>query len=151
MTVKQISPEQTYRLRHLVLWPHILKESDCVIDIDRDPDAIHLGGFDNEKLVSVGSLFKVSSPKLTEQFQYRLRAMASDPDYRGKEFGKRLIEHAILVLKSKKVDVLWCDARIKAAGFYEKCGFTRKEEIYHIPKIGPHQFMWINFSYDYSE
>jgi len=142
-TVRTISPEETRPLRHLVLWPHIPFEKDCVIDIDHREDAIHLGTFDNEKLVSVGSLFRVSSPKLSFTHQYRLRAMASHPDYRGQDCGKMLVQEAMGILRQKSIQVLWCDAREKAVGFYARIGFSVLEEVYDVPLIGPHKFMWI--------
>ncbi len=141
--VKVIAPSQTYPLRHLVLWPHIEKESDCTIDIDSEPDAFHLGVFEGEHLVSIGSFFSASSPKINSQKPYRLRAMATHPDFRGRDAGKALIEFGIGLLKEKKADVLWCDARLKAVPFYQKLGFSALDEIYEVRNIGPHKFMWI--------
>ncbi len=140
--VKIISPDLTRPLRHRVLWPHIEKVEDCVIDIDGRADAIHLGVFDGEKIVSIGSLFQMDSNKIQFEKQYRLRAMATDPDYRGQNAGRVLIEKSFELLKEKGVDVLWCDARKIAVGFYESLGFSKLPEEYEVPKIGPHYFMW---------
>lgn len=142
LRVSQISPEQTKALRHLVLWPHIEKEEDCVIDIDHREDAVHLATFDGERIVSIGSLFQMDSSKLEIKKQYRLRAMATHPDYRGKNAGRILVEYALDHLKKQGVQVLWCDAREIAVGFYESIGFEKLPEKYDIPKIGPHYFMW---------
>jgi GNAT superfamily N-acetyltransferase len=141
--VREIPAEMTRSLRHRVLWPHIEKEEDCVIDIDRREDAIHLGTFDGDRLISVGSLFAMSSPRLPHEKQYRLRAMATDPDYRGRDAGRVLIEYAMNVLGKKGIDVLWCDARLHATGFYGKLGFSKFEDVYEVRNIGPHQFMWV--------
>ncbi|MBL0315257.1 MAG: GNAT family N-acetyltransferase [Flavobacteriales bacterium] len=143
MEVRQITPTDTHRLRHLVLWPHIDQENKCVIDIDNRSDAIHLGTFSENKLVAIGSFFQMNSPKLSEQNQYRLRAMASAPVARGTGAGKLLVAKGIQILKEKKISVLWCDARLNATGFYSALGFHKLEEIYEVPLIGPHQFMWI--------
>ena len=35
-------------------------------------------------------------------------------------------------------DLLWCDARVAAAGFYERMGFTVVSEPFDKPGIGPH-------------
>jgi len=40
--------------------------------------------------------------------------------------------------------VLWCDARLKAVPFYASLGFQSLPEVYDVPNIGPHQFMWIH-------
>jgi ribosomal protein S18 acetylase RimI-like enzyme len=142
LRVSQILPEQTRALRHLVLWPHIEKSEDCVIDIDTREDAIHLAAFDGERIVSIGSLFQMDSAKIDFKQQYRLRAMATHPDYRGMNAGRILVEYALDHLNTRGVQVLWCDAREIAVGFYESIGFEKLPEKYDIPKIGPHYFMW---------
>ena len=141
--VRAIESPLTRPLRHRVLWPHIKQESDCIIDIDERADAIHLGTFDGDRLVSVGSLFAMNTQKLDFTYQYRLRAMATDAEYRGKDAGRVLIETAIAKLKGITAEVLWCDARLHATGFYEKLGFQKLEEVYEVKNIGPHQFMWV--------
>lgn len=140
--VNIIHPHQARPLRHKVLWPHIALEEECNIDIDLREDAIHLATFDAERIVSVGSLFQMDSPKIDFAKQYRLRAMATDPAYRGQYAGKVLVEKALAILKEKEMDVLWCDAREIAVGFYESLGFVKLPEKYEIPKIGPHYFMY---------
>ena len=62
MEAKQITAEQTRDLRHRVLWPHKDRMEECMIDIDHGEDAIHLGTFDGDRIVSVLSLFEMSSP-----------------------------------------------------------------------------------------
>lgn len=141
--VKLISPDLTRPLRLRVLWPHLSNESECVISGENHTDVIHLGAFLGERILAIGSLFPLSSPKLSHHRQYRLRAMASDPEFRGIHAGKKLVQHAIRLLQSRDIEVLWCDARLIATGFYEKLGFSKLPEVYHVPLIGPHQFMWI--------
>jgi predicted GNAT family N-acyltransferase len=143
MIARQIDAAQTKPLRHLVLWPHIAKEEDCIIDIDQRADAIHLGTWANGRLVSIGSLFEMKSPKLQFEKQYRLRAMATHPDFMGKNAGRILINKACEILKEKGIEVLWCDAREAAIGFYSALGFQLLDETYEVPCIGPHKFMWI--------
>lgn len=142
MYTQLITPEQTRPLRHLVLWPHIEKEEDCVIDIDYRDDAFHLGVFVDGELRCIGSFFSIQSPKISFEKQYRLRAMATHPEFHGKGLARELILHAVEILKEKQQDVLWCDARIKAVGFYERLGFSKIDDVYDVLKIGPHKFMW---------
>ena len=142
MACRIISARETRALRHLVLWPHIPKEEDCVIDVDHRPDAIHLGAFENGNLLSVLSLFEMSTPKLPMKYQYRLRAMATHPAYRNRGAGKLLVEYAQDIMRTKQVDVLWCDARKVALGFYEKLNFESLDEWYEVPNIGMHKLMY---------
>lgn len=144
MHVEQIRSEETHTLRHLVLWPHLTSPEACVIDIDLRNDAMHFGVKHNDTIVAIGSFFQMDSPKIEASNPYRLRAMAVHPEHRGKNFGQALIHAACEELKQKKVDILWCDARIKAVSFYHRLGFHALPEVYEVPRIGPHQFMWKN-------
>lgn len=147
MKVIQITSAATKPLRHKVLWPHIEQTADCVINIDDRADAIHLGAFnDQEVLVGVCSLFEMETPKLTFGKQYRLRAMATDPDVRGTGAGRSIVQHALQTIEKLGYDVLWCDAREVALGFYERMGFDRIDEWYEVRNVGPHQLMYFELN-----
>lgn len=139
--VKEINPKLCYPIRHKVLWQHKALDQ-CGIDIDEQKGAFHLGGFYQGELVCVGSFFKQNHPKFSVQQQYRLRAMATLPKAQKKGVAKALIEFAIKKLKKEEQEILWCDARMIAVGFYEKLGFVKSGEQYEIPIIGPHYLMW---------
>lgn len=142
-TIQRIDQLDTRPLRHLVLWPHREKMEDCTIDIDHRVDAIHLGAFDEQRrLVGICSLFEMQTPKLAAPRQYRLRAMATHPDARGTGAGALIVHAAIETVHAMGYDVLWCDARKVALGFYAKLGFDRIDEWYDVPNIGPHQLMF---------
>lgn len=142
LSARFISSLETHSLRHNVLWPHLPSPEVCTIDIDNRKDAFHVGVFDEERLISIGSFFAMSSPRLEMNLQYRLRAMATDPSYRRMRAGEKLIEFAIDKLRSEGVQVLWCDARLIAVPFYESLGFSKLPDVYEVPLIGPHHFMW---------
>ena len=76
--------------------------------------------------------------------QYRLRAMATDKIHQAKGAGKILFLKGLQILKEKKIDLLWCDARINAVPFYKKLNMKSLEELYTIENIGIHQTMYIN-------
>jgi predicted GNAT family N-acyltransferase len=142
LSARFIEPKETQSLRHKVLWQHLPSMDVCIIDIDNRDDAFHVGVFQDENLISVGSFFQMSSPRLQQHQQYRLRAMATDPDYRRMRAGERLIAFACEELRTRQVEVLWCDARLLAVPFYESIGFTKFDDVYEVPLIGPHHFMW---------
>lgn len=142
MYAKIILPVQTYPLRHQVLWPHIKLEQDCIITIDHRKEAIHLGVFIDDQLVSICSLFEMKNEKFSHKKQYRLRAMATHPEYRGQNAGRTLVEFAIKILQEKKYDILWCDAREVALGFYSKIGFRIEGDWYNVPNVGRHKTMF---------
>lgn len=142
-SVRLIAPEATRRLRHEVLWAHRPNISDCSIDIDRRSDALHLGAFDEqERLVGVCSLFEMATPKLEGTKQIRLRAMATSSAVRGMGAGAAIVQEALRLAGGMGYDLLWCDARKVALGFYAKLGFGRIDEWYEVPLIGLHQLMF---------
>lgn len=138
--VKEINPKLCYPIRHKVLWQH-KSIDECGIDIDEQEGAFHLGVFYKGGLVCVGSFFKQKHPQFTAQNQYRLRAMATLPQAQKKGAAKVLLEFAFKKLQEEEQEILWCDARIIAVGFYEKLGFEKSGEKYEIPLIGPHYLM----------
>lgn len=142
LSARFIHASDSRSLRHRVLWPHLPSEDVCVIDIDNQAEAFHVGVFSDEVLISVGSFFKVSSPRLGYSKQFRLRAMATDPDFRRMHAGEQLISFASDELRNRGVEALWCDARLVAVPFYENIGFSKFEDVYEVPLIGPHHFMW---------
>ena len=142
LSTRFIEASDTQSLRHRVLWPHLPSCDVCVIDIDNREDAFHVGVFSDETLISIGSFFRLSSSRLHHSVQYRLRAMATDPDFRRMHAGEHLIAFACDELRNRGVHVLWCDARLIAVPFYESIGFSKFDDVYEVPLIGPHHFMW---------
>ncbi len=137
-----IHPKETYPLRLKVLWPHLSKLEECGIEVDDKEGTFHVGAFKDDNLVAIGTFLIERNEKFKQKKQYRLRAMASTPEVRGENFGKRVIDFAINYLKSKEVELLWCDARKVALGFYEKMGFNVVGDFYEVRNIGPHKLMY---------
>ena len=139
--VKEIRPNDCYYIRHQVLWQH-KSFDDCGIDMDDQAGAFHLGAFKSDELICVASFFKQSQAKFSEQHQYRLRAMATLSTAQNTGAARALLKTAFQILKVKDQDLLWCDARISATGFYEKLGFEKLGNSYSIPIIGLHYLMY---------
>ena len=139
--VKEIRPKDCYFIRHQVLWQH-KSFDDCGIDTDDQEGAFHLGAYKDDQLICVASFFKQRQAKFSEQHQYRLRAMATLSGAQNTGAARVLLNTAFQILKEKGQDLLWCDARIIAAGFYEKLGFEKLGDTYSIPIIGLHYLMY---------
>jgi len=147
--VRLISGAETQFIRHKVLWPHRESVEVCTIDIDDNKDTIHLGAFIEDELVSIATFFKMKSDRLIDnkiyfEHAYRLRAMATLPQFEGKNAGRAILTFAMDHLREMNADAIWCNARAVALGFYEKLGFEMIDEWYEIPIIGPHKLMYIS-------
>jgi GNAT superfamily N-acetyltransferase len=125
-----------------MLRPHGTLE-DCVFSGDTDEMTFHLGAFVDKKLVSVASFYFECSPKFPDQYQYRLRGMATLPDHQGQGLSSALLKTAFPVIKQNQCTLLWCNAREKAIGYYEKVGFVPNGEVFSVPQIGKHILMSI--------
>ncbi len=108
--IKQIKAEQTWQLRHTVMWPH--KEINY-IKLPQDETGTHFGLFKTNALLAVVSLFE---EKDTIQF----RKLATKVSEQGKGYGSMLLAHSIAYAKEKGTSRLWCNARTDKLGFYQK-------------------------------
>lgn len=142
--VKILDTESIRKLRHKVLWPHLESYQDCVIDPDFDERTFHMGAVKDGKVVGTSTFIVDINDKFEEKNQYRLRAMATDPEIRGTGTGAKILEKGIEELRKREIKLLWCDARLNATGFYEKMNFSVIGGIYDVPKIGPHKTMYID-------
>lgn len=116
---------------------------DCVFQGDNDEMTFHLGAFVDKKLVSVASFYFERNTHFRDPYQYRLRGMATLPEYQGQGLSSALLRTAFPVIKQNQCTLLWCNAREKAVGFYSKVGFTPSGESFSIPHIGKHILMSI--------
>ncbi len=142
LEAKIIESELTYLIRKNVLWPHI-KDNNYALPIDKNPETFHLGTFYKQQIISIGTFIKEKHPNFDCEKQYRLRAMATDKKYQIKGAGKCLFLKSIELLKNKEIELLWCDARIKAVPFYESLNMNSLDKVYNIVNIGLHKTMYL--------
>lgn len=140
--IKIVDAKAVRELRHRVLWPHLPTPEDCVIEPDELKTTIHVAAILEDKVVGVSTLIIDHNDNFKAMKQYRLRAMATAPEVRGFGIGAKIIDKAIELLSQNNTELLWCDARLIATGFYEKQNFKIKGKVYEVPKIGPHKLMY---------
>lgn len=108
---------------------------------DHDSDSIHLGVYDDDKLVCTGSFMKNAKNDFTGN-QYQLRGMATAEACQGKGYGRILVKEAEAYFKARGIDLIWCNARVSALDFYRKLGYQTIGEVFDVPQIGPHFVMF---------
>ncbi|GAA4290173.1 GNAT family N-acetyltransferase [Aestuariibaculum suncheonense] len=139
--IKIISAQETIPVRHPVLRPGKPIET-CNFEGDNLNTTFHLGIYINQQIVGVVSYFKSSTNLLTETSQYQLRGMAVLTEYQGKGLGNLLVQHGDILLKAKKTNIVWCNAREIAIPFYKKNNFNIIGEPFNIGDIGLHYVMY---------
>jgi len=139
--IRPITAEQTLELRHPILRPGKPRET-AVFPGDDAPKSRHFGAYLEGRLVGVATIHYV--PLLDRpDFDpaYQVRGMATVEEMRGKGAGAALLTACIDEAKREGGQWLWCNARVGAAGFYQRHGFAVQGGIFDIPGVGPHYRM----------
>jgi predicted GNAT family N-acyltransferase len=118
LKIKNIQASETWDLRHRVMAPNRPFDS---IKLPKDDLGLHFGLFQEEKPISVISLFINNE---TAQF----RKFATEISEQNKGYGSILLNHVIEESIKNNVKNLWCNARMTALSFYEKFGFKAVSE-----------------------
>lgn len=142
--IKYISTQDTLDLRNRVLRNNAGIDK-CVFDTDETEGNFHLGRFVNEKLISIATFYPEDHEGNGAR-GFRLRGMATDPEFSGKGYGADLIKFAINELRSVNASYIWCYARSSAVGFYKKLDFEVISDEFDVIGIGPHFIMIKNIS-----
>ncbi|MGD1844813.1 MAG: GNAT family N-acetyltransferase [Salibacteraceae bacterium] len=145
ITVRPIAYPQTYDLRHRVLRAHQPKEAAEYLE-DHEVDSLHLGAFQECRLVGVISMYQKDQPDLDGGYHYRIRGMAVEPELQSKGIGTRMLQRGMQWLQEREVPLVWCNVRLSATAFYQKYGFTVLGPEFDLPPLGPHKVMVCSFT-----
>lgn len=140
MRTTRIPARATWPLRQLVLRPGRPVE-DCDFPHDTDASTIHLGAWADDALVGIASVYAEACAQLPAAKPFRLRGMAVHPERQGQGVGALLVHEALEAVRAEGGDLLWCNARTSASGFYSGLGFAVEGEAFELPGIGPHHLM----------
>ncbi len=139
MEVVAVTAGQTRPLRHLVLRPTQPAEA-TEYPGDHAPDTRHFGAFDDGRLIGIASLYR--EPRACGPADgWRLRAMATAVDARGRGAGRALLSACRDHIATAGGGELWCNARVVAREFYTAAGFATLGPQFDIEDIGPHVVM----------
>jgi len=120
MTIEQIRPELTWRLRQQVLYP---AQKLYEMEMDEDKHGYHFGAFHDNKLVGVVSLFINGA-----DCQFRKFAVDASVQHQG--IGNAMLKHITVFAVNEKAQRIWCNARVTAIGFYLKHGFEHTGNLF---------------------
>jgi predicted GNAT family N-acyltransferase len=143
VAVDEVAATVTYPLRRAVLRPG---GGDVAWVGDEDETTVHLAARDGAgRVVGVARFHPAPCAWCPEaRAPWQLRGMATDPQDRGTGAGRALLVDGLARVAVRGGDLVWCDARVTAAGFYERMGFTVVTEPFDKPGIGPHVGMLID-------
>jgi GNAT superfamily N-acetyltransferase len=140
VSIRPIPAAATRPLRQRILRPH---QSIDDLASEEDPAAVWFGAVRDDEVIGTASIGSESSPDEPAAHPFRLRAMATAEDARGRGLGRVILDAAIARTRQDGGDLLWCSARTPAAGFYREAGFVETSALYEVPHIGPHVRMLV--------
>ena len=135
--VEEVPAEATYQLRGAVLRPD---GGEIIWAGDDDDETFHLAARGGDgQVVGVVRFSPAPCPwRPLARTPWQLRGMATEPEVRGSGAGRAMVVEGMRRVADRGGDVVWCDARTGAIGFYERMGFAVVTGEYDKPGIGPH-------------
>ncbi len=118
MIISEAIYEDVLKLRQEVMYPD--KDIDFV-KLPDDDKGLHIGVFENEKLVSVMSIFLNGR-------DVQFRKLATKTDMQRKGYASALMKWLIDYAIDMKLERLWCNSRIETTDFYKKFGYKETNE-----------------------
>lgn len=112
MVIREIASEETLEIRQKVLWP---EKSIEFVKVEEDKEGTHFGLFENDKLVSVISLFYNDN-------EVQFRKFATLFSEQGKGNGTALLKFVFEEAKKNGAQKIWCNARANKVHFYRRFG-----------------------------
>lgn len=127
--------EELIDLRHACLRQGLPRKA-AIFEGDDEPGTLHAVAELDGHIIGCATL--VQRP-WKDSPAWQLRGMAVDPTSHRCGIGRKVL--ALLEDTAAKLPhsrQLWCNARVPAAGFYQKNGWTIVSEVFEIPTAGPH-------------
>ncbi|PWL32000.1 GNAT family N-acetyltransferase [uncultured Roseivirga sp.] len=122
MTISPIIPEQTWEIRHRVMWP--VQPFDYV-KLANDNEGLHFGYFVDGNLISVISGFFNEETK-----EAQFRKFATLQEFQSKGYGSQLLSHLIEEFTARGAIRIWCNARVIATALYERFGMHKTNQTF---------------------
>lgn len=140
--ITEVEDHAILALRTRVLRPSFGPGQLATYPQDRLETTSHWAAMQAGVVIGCATFHLDPSPLRPEVQAVRLRGMAVAPEVQGAGVGAALMRHTMDQLARRHDErELWCNARLRAASFYERLGFVRWGELFEIEGIGPHYVM----------
>ena len=140
LSIRSVSAAEVMPLRHAVLRQGKPLMAAAYAG-DHAEHTFHLAAFEGGEIVGVASFMREPMPGREGVLAWRLRGMAVDERLRGRRVGQRIVDRGIELTREAGGELLWCNARATAVGFYERMGWAAVGEYFEEHGL-PHVVMW---------
>jgi ribosomal protein S18 acetylase RimI-like enzyme len=141
---RRIAAGDTIALRDAVLRPN-LPPGGSHYPGDDAPDTLHLGIYVTAsaqiRLAAVATLCREPMPGEEISSFWRLRGMATLPEYRGRGFGKKLAQRCITYAAEQCGTLVWCTSRVATVPFYRALGFAECSTAFSLPQYSDARYI----------
>jgi ribosomal protein S18 acetylase RimI-like enzyme len=139
--VRAVEAAEVRPLRRALLRPHQQIEELFYFGDDH-PEALHVGGYLNGKMVGIATISPRPMPGRRERRAWQLQGIAVGPRQRGNGLGSLLLQACFAHAAAHGGRLVWCNARVGVSGFYERGGFRPEGKPFEHPVTGPHYRMY---------
>ena len=151
IVIRLVGLDDTFSLRKAVLRPRLTPESSRAA-FAGTPERFHVAALTEGRVISTASFTIESHERLDDLHgaaaRWRLRAMATDPAFRSRGLGGRVLRFGIAELTHRLAErgeaaaLVWCSGRSAAQGFYQRHGFAPIGAVVEHSDTGPHLVFW---------
>lgn len=120
MKIDEVNYEDVLKIRHEVMYP---EANIDLAKIENDHEAIHLGVYAHDTIVSVVSIF-------LKNREVQFRKLATKKEYQHNNYGSALVKYIIEYYKQFDFNRLWANSRVEVLPFYEKLGFKSTDQTF---------------------
>lgn len=120
MEIREIVSEETLKIRQNVMWP---EKSIEFVEVAEDKEGTHFGLFEDNKIISVISLFYKDK-------EVQFRKFATLTTEQGKGYGTKLLKFVFNEADKKRIEKIWCNARTTKIEFYKSFGMEETGKVF---------------------
>lgn len=137
MRTAVVPVEEIFELRWAVLRTGLPRET-AIYPEDSRESTFHVAAYDDEGTVQACVTFFPDPLPGAGVAAYRFRGMGSAPEVRGAGYGAAVLRAGLAEATVRGAELVWCNGRTSALGFYERLGFTVTGEEFTVEPSGPH-------------
>ena len=132
--VREARVTEILDLRHRIL-RHGLARTAAEFQGDELETTHHVAALADDHVVGCATILLSS---WQGEAAWQLRGMAVDDDYQARGVGRLLVAELEKIARDSSRQLMWCNARTPAIGFYEKLGWKVMSGVFDVPTAGPH-------------
>ena len=141
MVAIEIPFRDALALRRSVLRPEAPSDDATIYNEELAGTASTYGVLADQVLVAIGTVMPDRHPSSPGPGDWRVRGMATHPDFRGRGLGALVLSALVSHATDQRGQLVWCNARVSAAAFYAQAGFVRRSGVFNTAGHRPHYLM----------